>query len=363
MLLNLAFYTIVLYNDSGLFFYTVLLGDDKVYYKDLLRYRPVWLGCALLWVILFHCPLDHGPLYALKVFGYGGVDICLFASGIGCFYSLSSDSDVFNFMKRRIKRLAPTYVIFITFWLLHQYVIGDFRIQMAIGNILAIQNFTGLGHDFNWYVSAIFLMYILAPYFKAIVEKATPVKRIAFLAFLLACSIPFWNENTYLVTITRIPIFYIGMMFADICKKDKQIRKKEVVFMAISFILGVLILMSSFIFAKQYLGSFGLYWYPFILITPPLCVAISYVSMFLEKAKITKLIVRFLSLCGDYSFELYLVHIPMFSIIPAFFAKFIPSGFSYLTWIAYIVAIIIGCYLLRYLTALFNRLCNSIKHR
>jgi lauroyl/myristoyl acyltransferase len=31
-----------------------------MYLKDLLRYRKVWLGVALIWIILFHLPLDFG---------------------------------------------------------------------------------------------------------------------------------------------------------------------------------------------------------------------------------------------------------------------------------------------------------------
>ena len=329
--------------------------------KDLLRYRQVWLGTALIGVVLFHCPLSLGPFNFLKAIGYGGVDICLFASGIGCFYSLSSDSHIVSFMKRRIKRLAPTYIIFILFWLAYQYIIGNWGLQMALGNLLALQNFTGHGYDFNWYISAIFLLYILAPYFKSIAEQATPVHKNIFLMFLLVCSVPFWKADTYIITITRLPIFYIGMIFANECKKNYQITRSTIVFGGIAFILGITILLLSYVFAKQYLWSYGLYWYPFVLITPPLCLGISYVSMFLEKAKITKPIISFLSLCGNYSFELYLVHIPLFSIIPVLIKKYDLSNINYLIWAAGIVAIAIGCYVLRYLTVLLNRLCAAIQ--
>ena len=96
-----------------LHWFILFLGDGWMYAKDLLRYRRVWLGIALIWVILFHCPLDFGLLSYFRAIGYGGVDICLFTSGIGCFYSLSSDSDVVGFMKRRVKKLMPTYIVFI----------------------------------------------------------------------------------------------------------------------------------------------------------------------------------------------------------------------------------------------------------
>lgn len=332
-----------------------------MHFKDLLRYRQVWLGVAVIWIILFHCPLDLGPLHFLQEFGYGGVDICIFASGIGCFYSLSSDSDVFHFMKRRIKRLAPTYVIFIIAWLAYQYIIGNFGFRMAIGNLFAFQNFTGHGKDFNWYISAIFLLYILAPYFKIMAERTTAVRKVIFLVFLLVCSIPFWNASTYIITITRLPIFYTGMLFADMCKRDKQIEKRDILGIVVAFVLGIVSLASFVVFAKQYLWSCGLYWYPFILITPPLCFVISCVSKILERTKVTKWIVDFLSLCGDYSFEVYLVHIPLIYILPVVIAKYNLSNIGSLVWAIGGLCIPIGCFVLRRLTVLLNRFCSTIR--
>lgn len=320
-----------------------------MYYKDLLRYRNVWLGVALLWVILFHLPdpFNLGKLNFIKSFGYGGVDICLFASGIGCFYSLSSDSDILRFMKRRLKRLVPTYIIFIVVWLLYKYFIGQFNLQMALGNFLAVQNFTRKGNDFNWYISAILLFYILAPYFKSIAERASNVKKFLFLVFLLVFSIPFWNSNTYIITVTRLPVFYMGMLFADICKKDLKIRLSHIIGLAAACIIGWL---SLFLFSKffsDYLWGYGLYWYPFIFITPPLCIAISCVFMIIEKCRFTKPISDFLSLCGDYSFELYLIHIPLVSLIPRVIDHFNLIKAGYAVWLAGGIVLLIGCFVIR----------------
>lgn len=327
-------------------------------FKDLLPFRNAWLGFALIWIILVHTPFDLGPLNYLRAIGCGGVDICLFASGIGCFYSLSQDSNVVSFMKRCLKRLAPTYIIFIVFWLFYQYTLGNFGFQMAIGNLLAIQNLTGLDNDFNWYISAIFLFYILAPYFKIIAEQASPVRKYLFLVFLLVGSIPFWGADTYIVTIARLPIFYLGMLFADMCKKDKKIKEHHVLGLAVAFVVGTVFAVSTYLFARDYLWSHGLYWYPFILITPPICVAVSWVSMLLKRSKLTKPIVDFLSVCGDYSFELYLVHILLFSIIPTVISSCNLSNIRNFVWIAGVICVPIGCFLLRRLSLLFNRLCR-----
>lgn len=331
-----------------------------MYFKDFLRYRQVWLGIALIWIILFHLPLDFGLINILKTIGYGGVDICIFASGIGCFYSLCSEPDAATFMKCRIKKLAPTYLIFIVVWLFYQYLIGNFEFQMAIGNLFAVQNFTGHGQDFNWYISAIFLFYIIAPYLKAIVEKSTTTNKILFLAFLIAISFPFWNSNTYIITITRLPIFYVGMLFGDICMKNTKITTKHIVGMIVAFILGVVSIIVFFKFASQNLWSFGLYWYPFILITPPLCFAISYISKFFEKIMLTKLIVSFLSICGNHSFELYLVHILLISCINVFISKLDMCVNTYQIWLIGGVFLLVGCFILKRFTIIINKLFKIV---
>lgn len=325
-----------------------------MYFKDLLRYRQTWLGVALLWIILLHCPFDFGPFSFFQSLGYGGVDICLFASGIGCFYSLSKESDVTSFMKRRVKRLAPTYIIFIVIWLAYRYAVGRFGLQMALGNLLALQNFTGLGQEFNWYISAIFLLYILAPYFKGVIDRSSSLGRFGFFAFLILCSIPFWGADTYIITVTRLPIFYLGMLFADVCKKDAKITRKHAIGLAAAFLLGAGFLVGSVVLAKPYLWSHGLYWYPFVLITPPLCVGISCVARMLERIKVTKWLVSLVSLCGDYSFEVYLVHLLLITCIPIVIDALGLAKVGYLVWMAGVVALCAGCFILRRVAGLLT---------
>ena len=334
-----------------------------MYFKDSLRHRQSWLGVALLLVILFHLPFDMGFFNHIKNIGYCGVDICFFASGIGCFFSLSSDSDVGNFMKRRFIRLFPTYLIFIVCWLVLRYFSGEFDLQMALGNILTIQYFTGQDNYFNWYISALILFYFLAPYLKITIDRTKTIHKIFLLTVFCACSVPFWYSSTYLITVSRLPIFYIGMLFANICQKNKQISKKHIFSLIISFTIGILFLAASMIYMKGRLTAFGLLWYPFILIVPPFCVGISYVLTLLEKNKITKPLVSFLSLCGNYSFELYLIHIDLISAISLFTTKFNLSETNLFVWITGGGALVIGCFILRRLSIFFINLYKSIFHK
>ena len=333
-----------------------------LYYKRLIQQRNIWMGIAILWIVLYHSGIHFGIgifNYA-KSIGYGGVDIFFFASGIGCYYSLASRDDVGQFMKRRITRLMPTYCIFIIFWLAYAAFRNNFDFQMALGNLFAIQAFTGLGNEFNWYISALFLFYILAPYFKKLIDNATGAGRLLFLLFLVACSVPFWGVNSRIIYITRLPIFYLGMLFSLLCQADRKVIKAHIVAACVSFLVGIVSLVLCFTQTPDFMWSYGLYWYPFILITIPVCMAVSWISISLEKFKIAKPILSFLTLCGTYSFEIYLTHILLFAITNDLIKKQSLEN-NLFVWVVSFLAVIVGCFLLRKATEAAVRILRKKK--
>ena len=330
-------------------------------FKDLLRFRSVWLGVAMIWTILYHIPIaSTTPLDFIRQVGYAGVDIFLFASGVVCFYSLTKDPDAGRFMKRRIAKLAPCYLIFLVFWLGYQWFRGNFDLRMALGNALGIQYFINPVNAFNWYISAILLFYLLSPYFKAFIDRSSAAGRIIGLGLLVVFSIPFWNFDDLMIVITRLPIFFGGMLFANLCLQDKKISAVHLFLTALSFLLGVAALLISNLRFPQYLWSRGLHWYPFILITPPLCIALSYLAMLLEKARATRLLVSFLSLMGEYSFEIYLVHVLQLNVLLYVIGQFGLIRFSHWIWIGACLALIPCCYLLRLASKLCLKLCAKL---
>ena len=146
---------------------------------------------------------------------------------------------------------------FYGFWLSTRLIRQGFTLQTAIGNLIGIQNFTGLGNDFNWYISAILLLYFLAPYFKKFIDKTSNMAKMVMLVFLVVISIPFWTADTYIITVCRIPIFYIGMLFATICKKNKPINRNHILILVSAFVVGLLELGISIKFLDEYLWSRG----------------------------------------------------------------------------------------------------------
>lgn len=290
----------------------------QIPYKNLIRWRNLWLGVAMLWIIFAHSGLkiDSQFLNYLKNWGYGGVDICLFASGLGCYFSLNKDPDTLRFLKRRLLRLAPTYIPFMLVWCVYRRLThGPYPLTAVAGNLLGIQDLTGLGNSFNWYISAILLFYLLAPLFKDLADRLSPTKQALFLGVLLLISVPFWRADGYIITLTRLPIFYCGMLLARWCREEKVLTAKPLLACLLAMVLGFGLLHYCYNHFESILWSHGLHWYPFLLITPGLCITLSLVAGATEKLRFSPLLTKPLEAIGKCSFELYLVHIPIFEFL------------------------------------------------
>lgn len=328
--------------------------------ENTLKYRSAWLGLAMLWVVLYHAsPVVAGYSF-FKNIGYGGVDICLFASGAGCYYSLSKSNNPVEFIKKRLVRIYPTYWCFLPFWFLYAFSAFKMTFPDVLGNIFGVQNFTGKGNAFNWYISAILLFYILAPYIQNVADRFDGVvKQALIIAVVFAISIPFWNSNTLIITVSRLPIFYIGILFAKGCKKNSSLSVKKIVLYIIAMAVGFAVLWFAFKEFRDYRWKNALYWYPFILITPGLCVGASLVMTLLDKCKLTSCIPKLLSLVGKYSLEIYLTHILIFDSVSYLVKQeILPNEKP--VYILAVISIPFACAILNYLTKLVTKATSLI---
>ena len=76
------------------------------------RYRGELMGAAMLFIILFHVPLARSnEFFGLRRCGNVGVDMFLFLSGIGLWFSWVKNQDVWKFYKRRLLRIYRTNLL------------------------------------------------------------------------------------------------------------------------------------------------------------------------------------------------------------------------------------------------------------
>lgn len=320
--------------------------------KDVTRYRTLWMGLAILWTLYYHIPIGGGipVLSIVKDMGYGGADLFIFASGLGCYRSLEKDRDAGRFFKRRIQRLAPCYLPFALIWIAYKLVVDGLGYRAIIGNLFAIEYFAETGPNINWYMSALLLLYVLAPYLHSYAEKATPGKHAVMLLLLLALSVPFWGNFRLVLIFTRLPLFYVGMVFSKFCQGECRLGRKAwfISAAALAVGLGVLAVCLRKIDADT-LWLYGLYWYPFLLIAPAGCLLTALLADRLERVRVFSLLRRAVECLGRCSLEIYLLHVLLFEIVRAVISRFGMGKYATFIWLFALVLLAVSCFLFRYI--------------
>jgi len=292
------------------------------------KYRAQLMGIAILMIVFLHMTLEFGTVVTyFKSLCEAGVDIFLLVSGFGLYYSLNKNNDTLEFYKRRLSRLAPAYIPFIILRFLLLFITSDVAenkfslIQTFSGNVVMTGFLSGLEHQFNWYVQAIFWFYLFTPIFYSIISSGSPKERnkrvLILFAIIIIINITFFSNGEIIIGLSRLFIFILGIVFAD-CKKREENIKNIFPVALIFMIIGIAIWLFCKIKLSEYCRSFGLAWYPFFFITPGLCMIFCKCFDTLNNNKIGMKINSFLSVLGGASFEIYLVHISLNTIIKKF---------------------------------------------
>lgn len=174
------------------------------------------MGWSILWIMMLHFTFNQiKPLGFISQYGFAGVDIFLFVSGFGLFYSLDKDNNLARYYRKRLLRIFPTYYIigFITNLLLtHDDILTFLFRYSTIG--------FWIGREYaEWFIPSIILLYLLAPFIKKIIDKrwfiliSIIIASIFFIAF-------YYTDKEYILDrlhfflLYRVPAFILGMICA-----------------------------------------------------------------------------------------------------------------------------------------------------
>ena len=111
-------------------------------------------------------------------------------------------------------------------------------------------------------------------------------------------------------------------------------QKYPVLFWNVSMVAGVVMLVFCLKKMSGYLWNYGLWWYPFVLITPGMCVDLGVLARALGKSFIGSAIRKVIETAGDASFEIFLWHIGIFEFVKPRFEM------NALTWTLLLVAVV-----------------------
>lgn len=335
------------------------------------KYRKSLMGIAILWIMMFHLPLHPKIPILNDIFniGYGGVDIFLFLSGFGLYFSLSKKRITLSqYYKKRFCRILPEFWIFL---------IGIYFISMDFSFhslCVLIYQATTIGYWIPhtpytlWYISCILFFYIIFPFYYNNLKKKG--LRIGIIAICIGLALTiiyafvmitlFANKNSgglLILTIARIPIFFIGSIVGYFVKENIKLKnQKEIILIALILFFAAIILLVFFrTYLPNYLWTCSLSFLPFIIITPILCILIAQIL-----DKILNFSTILFSQIGAISLELYIVHEYIYSKLIGKLSNY------YGEYIAITIAItlsFLSALILYYINKTFlQKICKKILH-
>lgn len=277
------------------------------------RYRDELKGLAMLWIVWFHSGLMlPGHWDDLRLLGYGGVDLFLFLMGMGLCHSLQKNADLRAYLIRRMKRLLPAYLPIVVIWMAVVYPQQGYSALQAIGGIAGNLFFVGywlqLDGVYNWFANTVFTFALLAPAVYAVLNggKGRGLVILLVMAFGIGAANLGMEQ---IMPVSRLPIFILGMAFG--LWQGTAKRGAWNIGLAASFLAGLVLVLYCMHRQTALLIDYGMYWYPFVLIAPPLCMGLSFLLSKAEKIKQAFAPLRWV---GKSSFEIYLINVWIYEI-------------------------------------------------
>lgn len=284
---------------------------------DISRYRSEIFGVTIIWIMLLHGvimdkvivwePVEW--LYVILKHGNVGVDIFLFLSGVGLYFSFVKDNNIENYMRKRFARVLLPYVIIGGTYFVYADIIVK-KMPLAFLKDFSLMSFLFKGNKLIWYVFVILFCYIIFPYlYSLFYETNGAYKKTALRNFVLITGIiillTFVLQSEYKevysyieIALTRLPVFICGCVCARGIKCKKEI---SVWWLLLAF---VVVITSYPIFVRNiFVGIYQRYYYCILGIA--LVMVFAFVFSVIKNQIIHKLSCWF----GAISFELYLAHI------------------------------------------------------
>jgi len=267
--------------------------------KEISTYRSELMGWSILWIMMLHFTFNQiAPLGFVAQYGFAGVEIFLFVSGLGLYYSLERDKDLGHFYKKRLFRIFPTYYIIgiiASLLLFHDDIPSYFFRYTTIGF------WTG-GIFWEWYIPSLIILYLLVPIFKLLLNKNI-LYIVTIIIICFGCSYCLIDSNhidrAHFFLLYRIPAFLFGMVCA-LWIKEKRSTK----YFLYVLIAGLPFFLYLF---PQHHQVYNYKYFSLIFLLP------LFILIFILISKYLKFLNPIISCIGKASLEIYLIQSIFFS--------------------------------------------------
>lgn len=301
------------------------------------RFRGELMGTAMLFIILFHVGLPrHDLFFGLRRMGNVGVDIFLFLSGVGLWYSWSklrgwSESPMNTvgrpasvpavapmtlkqalktFYWRRLLRIYPAWLI-----MAGAFYVPDFLTRRwystslidLIGDLTINWDFWLHNELTFWYIPATMMLYLFAPPYMELIRRH-PIYRWLPVVMIMWCILVQWVTPIHHavghleIFWSRVPIFFIGINMGESVKRKHTVDGAGIWMIILMFVMTL----ASSIFLEQVRhGQFPLF------IERMLYIPLTVTSILLLNRIFRRLpawLNRCFAMVGALSLEAYLIH-------------------------------------------------------
>lgn len=282
--------------------------------------RGALMGAAMIIIMMFHVGMPRASVwYGLCRLGNLGVDVFLFLSGIGLWYSWEKASLApspllsrwTRFYSRRLRRIYPTWLVVAAAFYIPRFFEAQSRSLSAwtdlCGDVLLNWDFWLNDELTFWYVPATMMLYIFAPPYMEL------LRRDRVWAWLVAVPLLWCIAVQYVTPIhqavghieifwSRVPVFFLGLNAGAAVKRGVRLNRDGLLLAALPFVASLALCY----WLEQYRhGRFPLFlermaYIPFAV---TLCLLLGHA---LERAP--GWLCRSLAWIGGISLEIYMLH-------------------------------------------------------
>lgn len=206
------------------------------------RFRGELMGAAMLFIILFHVGLPReDAFYGLRRMGNVGVDMFLFLSGIGLWFSWMKNPDTKRFFIRRYLRIYPAWLIIACLFYIPRFQGGDTWAWVNLFGEISINWGFWLHDELNfWYIPATMMLYLFAPGYMELIKRH-PIYRWLPVVMVMWCILveyvtPIHQAVGHLeIFWSRVPIFFIGINMGQYVKEKATLPGSSVGLLFLTF--------------------------------------------------------------------------------------------------------------------------------
>lgn len=223
-------------------------NGETVGYPLLSRYRGELMGLAMLWVMLFHAynaSFGLPVLNGLKAFGYLGVDIFIFLSGMGLQVSLSKGRKLGEYFRRRAFRILPAYWLVVGLYGLWLRLRGQIRMMTVLWSMSTLHYWFHIPDTFNWYISALIAFYFIAPFYarllrvrsKWLLTLAISILSYGFYRMAIVLGVSYMSDFLF-----RIPAFALGSLWGNRLAEGCPMGKRDAIGWSALAAVGIILI-------------------------------------------------------------------------------------------------------------------------